>query len=137
MVCIWAYILTFLALKNPHLFVCSFTYKQCDMELPSRGILDLKQPSKPARLLNATTTLSLKNCSKHCCDVVNCNAYIWRNSEQCYLFECKVLEECKVVPYQGTITGFVSRNVRVSEEKGLCCNFFSAVATNTEVVFQI
>eukprot|EP00794_Sanderia_malayensis_P013005 gene13006-14344_t len=100
----------------------SVLYNNCDIPQPARGILDLKQEHRPATFLNATTTYSLKDCSKICCNKTGCNAYIWRNSEQCFLFHCKVSEDCRVVPYQGTITGFVNRRAETNEIFGSSCD---------------
>lgn len=92
--------------------VQGFSKEKCELEPPSRGILDLKQELKPAKLLNVTTLDHLKDCGELCCNLTRCNAYIWRNSEQCFLFNCRVLTDCKVVPYQGTITGFIKKDER-------------------------
>ncbi|XP_065052978.1 uncharacterized protein LOC135682015 isoform X2 [Rhopilema esculentum] len=83
--------------------------KQCDTEEPVRGILDLKQPTKPAQLINATSASSLADCSLLCCNVKRCNTYIWRNGEQCFLFICKSREKCKILPYEHTMTGYVNK----------------------------
>ena len=100
----------------------SFSKGKCELEPPSRGILDLKQELKPARLLNVTTLDHLKDCGELCCNWTKCNAYIWRNSEQCFLFNCRVLTDCKVVPYQGTITGFIKKDERAADFTGLLIN---------------
>ncbi len=119
MLCLQHIVTLFVILKLKTSTSKSISYGNCDMKQPSRGILDLKLEQNPAKLLNATTAYSLKDCSKDCCNKPNCNAYIWRNSEQCFLFHCKVLQDCKVVPYQGTITGFVSRSVALRNASGL------------------
>lgn len=105
---LWA-LVSLMCLQHSLLETEGTSVNKCDIKQPTKGILNLKHQSNPAKLLNETAAYSLRRCSQICCNTVRCNAYIWRNSEQCFLFYCKIVKDCKVVPYQGTVTGFVSR----------------------------
>ena len=115
---LWA-LVSLMCLQHSLLETEGTSVNKCDIKQPTKGILNLKHQSNPAKLLNETAAYSLRRCSQICCNTVRCNAYIWRNSEQCFLFYCKIVKDCKVVPYQGTVTGFVSREA-VPQGSGLC-----------------
>ena len=88
----------------------SLPASNCHPDTPIRGVLDLTADVNPAQLLNVTNRNTLLACVKECCGVEKCNTYIWKKSEQCFLFNCKLLDDCKIVPHPDTITGFISHN---------------------------
>lgn len=90
----------------------SLQAEECHLESPVMGIFDIHPALKSAQLLNVTKTFSLQLCGASCCNVRNCNAYIWSKNEKCLLFHCKVLGDCKVKPNQNTMTGFIRREAK-------------------------